>query len=779
MESADATPIVAISGDEAIASHSVEAAGVISHLLLRSAADGVYATDAKGATTFFNLTAARLTGWTEEELLGKSDHSFVRRVPGSPRPALPKSSPDAETEHPAEVRSAGDLIFLRKDGTSFPAAYTGTSILRQGKLIETVVVFHDISERQRREQWEQGRNEILSAIIGHQSLSSTMEKIADAFVALYPAKAIAIFLLAGDQFHLEAHAGLRQDPHPEPALTAPARTTRTPRTTQTTRDTGPPPGPRHIGTSNWDPANNCPAFVQILESGATLCVASPLVSSSGNTTGAIAVFDYQDGLLQTAACETIQSLGDLARLAIEHRQLYEEVVHRSQFDPLTRLPNRLLLEDRLRQALVVAKRQGTVLAVCCIDLDRFKQINDNLGHELGDAFFKLISERLHLSVREIDTLARHGGDEFILALRDLSGIADAAGICNRLLKDLAAPMVVDGHSLTISASIGLSIFPDHGDTADLLLRNADLALQAAKRAGRAQTQVYSPSLGRQTRRAAEMVDALLGAVAQSQFRIAYQPIFTINREIIGFEALLRWRHPRWGQISPQEFIPIAERTGLIVPVGDWVIQEVCRQAMEWNAAGLPACKIFANISGVQLGFPDFASKIAKELVRSGLPPDRLELEITESWIISDLKAAANKLQKLRDLGIGIAIDDFGTGHSTFSYLQELPLDTLKIDRSFIHRLEDSAASLSTVRAITGLAQQLGLTCVAEGVESDRHMALLHELGCELVQGFFLARPLKPQAASLLLSKQQISTPLLRTAARGSFASTSRARYLDS
>ena len=289
-----------------------------------------------------------------------------------------------------------------------------------------------------------------------------------------------------------------------------------------------------------------------------------------------------------------------------------------------------------------------------------------------------------------------------------------------------------------------------GSTPDSLLRNADMALVEAKRAGRGQAQIYSPDLGRQSRRAAEMADALAVAVAQGQFSVAYQPIYSMSGEIMGFEALLRWKHPSWGQVAPLEFIPIAEKTGLIVPIGDWVIEEVCRQAMAWNAAAMPLVKIFVNVSGVQLGRPNFGSKIAETLKHSGLAPDRLEIEITESWIISDLKGAAGKLQKLRDLGVGIAIDDFGTGHSTFSYLQALPLDTLKIDRSFVQRLDGSAANLSTVRAIIGLAQQLGLKTVAEGVETEQHLRQLGDLGCELVQGFFLARPLTPEAACSLL-----------------------------
>jgi diguanylate cyclase (GGDEF)-like protein len=568
---------------------------------------------------------------------------------------------------------------------------------------------------------EQRRSEILAAIIGHHSLATTLQYIADSLVALYPAQGMAIFLLSGGQWRLEAEAGLS---HRSPRPLRPM-----------------------LAVASDDLVHNCPVFQEILETGVELYLQSPLISSDGETRGAVAVFNLQPSLkpgplpalANDPQREVMQGLCDLARMAIEHNQLYDEVVHRSHYDRLTGLPSRSMLEDRLRQAMVTARRQGTL---------------DSLGHELGDTVFKLVSERLQAIVRDVDMLARHGGDEFIFTLRDLSEIADAESICERLLQSLTAPFVVAGHSVNITASAGISIFPDHGDTADLLLRNADMALQAAKRAGRGSAQVYSPAFGRQNRRAAEMVEGLVIAVTQKQFHIAYQPIFTMKREIVGVEALLRWKHPAWGQISPLEFIPIAEKTGLIVAIGDWVIEEVCRQAKEWDAAGAAPVKLFANISGVQLGRPDFATKIARTLQRSGLAPTRLELEITESWIIADLEGAAVKLQKLRDLGIGIAIDDFGTGYATFNYLQELPLDTLKIDRSFIHRLNGSAANLSTVRAITGLAQQLGLKAVAEGVETEQHLAQLKEIGCELIQGFLLSRPLKPQAACSLLRKQQ-------------------------
>lgn len=608
--------------------------------------------------------------------------------------------------------------------------------------------------------------EIIAAIIGHESLPATMQMIADAFHAVYPTRGIAIFVAQGSQFQLEAEAGL------------PKRSSMNQEGVRTSlfSPVGPGAGLDETVLSEDqagfverdDPAFSYPVIHEILATGAVLNVAKPLISSTGETRGAVMTFGSEAEPLDEAMREIVQSLCDLARLAMEHCKLYEEVIHRSQYDRLTGLPNRLLLEDRLRQAMVIAKRQGTRIGVCCIDIDRFDQINGSLGHDMGDACFRLLGERLSASIREVDTLARHGGDAFLLMLRDLSKTSDAASICDRLLNHLNKPLLIDGHSLVMTAGAGISIFPDHGDTPHLLLRNADTAMQAAKNAGRGHFRVYSPAMGRQARRSAEMAAALVTAAASSEFRIVYQPIYTMHREIIGFEALLRWKHHKWGQISPLEFIPVAEKSGVIVSIGDWVIQEVCRQAVTWDAAGVPPVKMFANISGVQLGRPDFALKVAKTLQRSGLSPERLELEITESWIIADLRGAAGKLQKLRDLGIGIAIDDFGTGYSTFNYLRELPLDMLKVDRSFIRRLEGSdcsAASFSTVRAITTMAQQLGLRVVAEGVEREDQVEQLSALGFELMQGFLLSRPLKPQAACSLLRKQQEATPpLLRATA---------------
>ncbi|MGB8537498.1 MAG: bifunctional diguanylate cyclase/phosphodiesterase [Acidobacteriaceae bacterium] len=593
-------------------------------------------------------------------------------------------------------------------------------------------------------------HEILSAIINHQAVPSTLQMVADTFVSLCPSKGVAIFVLSGGRLQVEAEAGLPRRP-PGSLLPKPIASLATALVASSLQEFA---------------AADSTSLGQILNSGVTLRLALPLTSGSGEPRGAFTVFDLQPDPLDETTRQTIQSLCDLARLAIEHGLLYEQVAHGRQIDWLTGLPNRPMLADRLRQGMVIAQRQSELLAACCIGLDRFQQINDGLGHELGDTFLKMIGERLSQSIRERDMLARHGGDQFLLVLRDLKDASDAVHICQRLLHDVRKPFLLEGHSVTINASIGIGVFPDHGNTAELLLRHTDVALQAAKRAGGGRAEIYSPALGLQSQRAAEMAGALLDALAKSQFRIMYQPIFTTEGEIIAFEALLRWHHPTWGPVSPTEFIPTAEKSGLIVPIGDWVIDEVCRQALEWSAAHLPPIKMFANVSGVQLERPDFSAKIARALKQSGLAPDRLELEITESWVISDLRGAAGKLQQLRDLGIGVALDDFGTGYAAFDYLQELPLDTLKIDRSFIQHLDRPGANPSTVRAMMILARQLGLRTVAEGVESEEQVRKLAAMGCDLMQGFLLGRPLQPEAARLLLRNQKRPAPLLREAAKG-------------
>ena len=699
---------ISTTGPETAAEYVADALRLqeIRRLLVDSANEGMCGIDADGTVTFVNPALERMTGWSAEELLGKPHQTFVSQ--------FAKLSETGAPRLPGVCRG-NDAILLRKDGGSFPAAYACNSIFHDRRLSATVIVFQDISEKRRAEQWELTRSLIFSAILSNQALDPTLRMLADAFVARYPGKSIAILLRRDGKLYLQAETGW------------PART---PYTGPVSADL------REVSANEVE-----------------LCFESSLASATGEDWGTVAVFDRDGAMLEDAIRGTIQRVCDLACVAVAHQHLYEEVVNRSQSESPQASPSRLFLEKCLQPAMVAARQRNKIIAVGYLDLDRLKQISGSLGPDYADELIKAVSHRLNLCLRDVDVPLRYSGDGFLFALCDLNEPSEAQEIAERLLQEMLTPFLVKGHLLATTASIGISLFPQHGDTPTLLLRHADVALQAVRQADRGGVQLYSDAMGRQSRRATEIPGALLQAIQEDQFQIAYQPIYAMNKHLAGFEALLRWKHPNWGVISPLEFIPIAERTGLIVPLGDWVIHEVCRQAVAWGAASLPGIKFFANVSGVQLERPDFSSKIANTLRRSGLPPDRLELEITESWIISDLKGAARKLLLLRDLGIGIAIDDFGTGYSTFNYLQELPLDTIKIDRSFIHRLDGSNVRPSTVRAITGMAQQLGMRIVAEGVETPEQEAELVEIGCDLMQGFWFSRPLNPPDAWALLKKQ--------------------------
>jgi len=341
-------------------------------------------------------------------------------------------------------------------------------------------------------------------------------------------------------------------------------------------------------------------------------------------------------------------------------------------------------------------------------------------------------------------------------LPDLTSAAEGEEICERILSHLRERVTIGKHTLTPSASMGFSLYPDTGDSGPMLLRNADIALYAAKRAGKDRARRYQPSLGEKVHRDMEIQIALRFALERNEFSIAYQPLYSLNRQLRGFEALLRWKHSELGLVGPDQFIPVAEETGLIVAIGEWVLAEACRQAVEWNAASETPLKMFVNTSRVQLDRPDFTDTIARVLARSHLAAELLELEVTESWIITDPQAAAERLRCLRDLGIGISIDDFGTGHSSFSCLQLLPVNTIKIDKSFIARLDGTTTGSAIVRTIVALAEQLGLQTVAEGVETGLQFDELQGTHCGLLQGYLLAKPLTPEAARLLVAQAQVA-----------------------
>jgi diguanylate cyclase (GGDEF)-like protein len=452
------------------------------------------------------------------------------------------------------------------------------------------------------------------------------------------------------------------------------------------------------------------------------------------------------------ALTLLASLHDRAsRLAQELQEANKKLQEQALQDPLTTLANRLLFEDRLQHAMArcereTDKRPQRKLAVIFIDLDGFKPVNDSFGHLAGDVVLKDAAQRLLAAARPSDTVARVGGDEFLLLLEDLDGITDATGVASRIIEQLGRPFELPtGHRPQISASLGIALYPDHAGTSKLVL-NADAAMYAAKRGGGNTYAVYGPHMDGHAAEQLELQNELRHAIERGELRLHYQPkIDARTGRVVGVEALLRWQNSQHGMVSPSVFIPLAERFGMIVSIGNWVINEACRQMDEWSRSGFTT-HIAINVSAYQLRQPDFVDFVHTTLLRHQVDASRLIFEITESAAIDDGEAARQTFERLRRIGVFLSIDDFGTGHPSLSNLRQLPAFQLKIDRSFVQDLESSAYSRAMVDAIVRLAHALGLSVVAEGVESDKQHMILADLGCDELQGFHFARPM--EAANL-------------------------------
>ena len=413
-------------------------------------------------------------------------------------------------------------------------------------------------------------------------------------------------------------------------------------------------------------------------------------------------------------------------------------------DPLTHLPNRLLGKDRTRQAVAYAERNQAKTAVLCLDLDHFKLINDSLGHAAGDTLLTAVATRLQECLRETDVLSRLSGDEFLVVLQDVRTNDAVSSICEKILAHLAEPFPLEGRELTTSFSIGIAVFPQDGQDAETLLKHADTALFKAKEGGRNTYRFFDDAMNSDAVEHLRMREGLRGAVDRGEFVLHYQPQIGFGNFMVGAEALLRWNHPELGLVAPQRFIPTAEETGLIVPIGSWVLREACRQAAAWQAAGLPRFVVAVNLSAVQFKRGDLAQTVAAALAESGLDPSLLELELTESTLIQDTESALETLHRLKALGVMLSIDDFGTGYSSLSYLKRFNVDKLKIDQSFIRNLCSDPDDDAIVRAIVQMAKGMSLKTIAEGVETVSMLDRLSELGCNEWQGFHFARPMPPE-----------------------------------
>jgi len=452
---------------------------------------------------------------------------------------------------------------------------------------------------------------------------------------------------------------------------------------------------------------------------------------------------------------------ETANIQLETARVQAEAVasrmeYHAHHDVLTGLPNRILLNDRITSELTHARRQQTSAALLFLDLDRFKIINDSLGHAVGDQLLRVIARRLNNCVRDEDTVARLGGDEFMVLLPRISGASDAGRIARKIIDCLVDPISCNGHELHITTSIGISIYPHDGSDAETLIKHADISMYRAKELGRNKSVYFTAEMNAGSRKQLAMETNLRAALERNQIMVFYQPKIDISgNTIIGFEALLRWKHPTMGFISPLEFIPVAEDTGLIVPIGEWVLNTAFRQLRQWHDAGYDNLTMAVNLSAAQLSRSGFEDIVEHALRDSGLQAHMTELEITENVAMENIDSVIAILDKLKSMGISIAMDDFGTGYSSLSYLRRLPIDTVKIDKSFVREIPDSTEDANIAQAIIAMAQSLNLSLIVEGVENVRQMNFFRQHGVNIVQGYLFSKPVEAFEILKMLESQTL------------------------
>uniref|UniRef100_A0A831UEK3 EAL domain-containing protein n=1 Tax=Geobacter metallireducens TaxID=28232 RepID=A0A831UEK3_GEOME len=439
-----------------------------------------------------------------------------------------------------------------------------------------------------------------------------------------------------------------------------------------------------------------------------------------------------------------QVIWSICRDITERKHAEEQLYRLAHHDTLTGLPNRLLFMDRLQQAKALANRYGYQVAVLFLDLDRFKIINDTLGHPVGDRLLLQVAQRIVGCVREVDTVARIGGDEFTIILVNVDTVEDAKRTGQKILKTLAAPFAIDTYELFVTASIGISLYPADGESLDHLVKKADIAMYHAKGEGRNNVQFYLPRMDENADKRLLLETSLRKALDNGEFRVYYQPkVDIVTKNITAMEALIRWEHPVLGLVSPAEFIPLAEETGLIIPIGEWVLRTACLQNRQWAREGLPSMRVAVNLSGYQFQQKTLLDTIRGILAETGLAPELLELEITESVIMQNPDFAVAVLNQLRDLGVHISIDDFGTGYSSLAHLKRFSVNTLKIDKSFVRDVEINSADAAIATAIIAMGNSLNLKVIAEGVETEGQLSFLSDNKCDEVQGYLFSTPMPP------------------------------------
>jgi diguanylate cyclase (GGDEF)-like protein len=453
----------------------------------------------------------------------------------------------------------------------------------------------------------------------------------------------------------------------------------------------------------------------------------------------------------------------------------ERIRHQAYHDALTGLPNRASFTEHLDEAMRRAKRAGWPLALLFLDLDLFKRVNDSLGHDAGDRLLRVAAERIRRAVREADMLFRMGGDEFTVLLEDVRGPEEAAMVAGRVLEGIAEPLQLQHHEISVTASIGIALYPRDDVVGERLVKSADTAMYRAKELGRNRYAFFAPEMNERVETQMQIEAALRRALKNEEFILHFQPrVSAATGRATGAEALLRWKHPEWGLVEPARFVPLLEETGLIVPVGAWVLAEACRRAKAWEAAGLPPLRVSVNLSSRQFRSDALFEAVSEALRSSGLAPQLLEVELTESLLVENVDHAMGVMGKLKAIGTAISIDDFGTGYSSLGYLKRFPIDSLKIDKSFVRDIATSPKDAAIVKAISALARSLGMGLIAEGVEEPWQVEFLRARHCTEMQGYFFSRPLPAESLTEALSR---AYPMPASAARASIHSADSLRQL--
>ncbi|MBT1157270.1 EAL domain-containing protein [Aminobacter anthyllidis] len=485
------------------------------------------------------------------------------------------------------------------------------------------------------------------------------------------------------------------------------------------------------------------------------CWSTPILSHHGDVLGTFAMYSREVREPKSAETHLTELTTRIAAIAIERKRAEDQIIFLAHHDTLTGLPNRSLLKDRLTQAMLQTQRHNPWVSVVFVDLDNFKTVNDSLGHTAGDALLKIVANRMVDCVKATDTVMRLGGDEFVILLVDQPESPDAiSATLNRIRAAIAEPVPFEGQVFHVTCSMGVATFPNDGSDAETLLMNADAAMYKAKEAGRDGFQFYTAEMNTKVHERLALQEAMRHGIAHCEFYLLYQPQVDLQTgRIFAVEALVRWKHPTQGVISPVHFIPLAEETGLIVPLGDWVLNEACRQNKAWQDAGLSPVNVSVNVSGRQFHEKNWICRVTRALRESGMEARYLELELTESLLMRNVDQAIATMKELQALGVHFAIDDFGTGYSSLSALKNLPVARLKIDQSFIRNLARDENDRGIAAAVISLGQRLNMRVIAEGVETDEQFAFLHDNHCDEIQGYHFSRPIKSKAIEDLLRSQ--------------------------